>query len=48
VEDPKLAIHPHVDAGWLDERLVVWIDDDPPGCHLGLDCAVAENHVGAV
>ena len=44
VEHAELAVHPHVDAGGLDEPLVVGVDHDPPGGDLGLDRAVAENH----
>ena len=34
VEHAELAVDPHVDAGGLDERLVIGIDDDPAGGDL--------------
>ena len=44
MEDAELAVDPHVDAGGLHQRLVVGIEDQPPGRDLRLDCAVAEHH----
>ena len=44
VEDAEAAVHAHVDAGRLDEPLVVGVYDDPSSLDLGTDRAVAQHH----
>jgi hypothetical protein len=40
VEEPEVAVEAHVDAGWLNHRVVRGREPDAPGGQLSLDVPV--------
>src|SRR5699024_9737153 len=44
VEEPEVAIDPHVDGGGLDHRIIEGIQPHPPGLDLAPDVMVAQQH----
>ena len=46
LEDPEVAVEPHVDARGLHHAGVVRLEHDPAGIDLGGDVAVGQEHAG--